>query len=110
VTLPDWQGLGLAFVLNDTLSAAYKAVGYRMNMYPAHPPYIRSFDRSPNWTMRKRPGKYAALSSGSDKDVSAGNFGGRPNATFEYVGPAWADREAALELIGGKEPARSARV
>jgi ABC-type thiamine transport system ATPase subunit len=56
VTLPDWQGLGLAFVLVDTLGAAYKAVGERLHTYPAHPALIHGFDRSPKWALKQRPG------------------------------------------------------
>ncbi len=56
VTLPDWQGLGLAFVLADTLGAAYKAVGERLHTYPAHPALIHAFDRSPVWALKQRPG------------------------------------------------------
>lgn len=56
VTLPDWQGLGLAFVLADTLGAAYKAVGERLHTYPAHPALIHGFDRSPVWVLKQRPG------------------------------------------------------
>ena len=55
VTLPDWQGLGLAFVLVDALGAAYKALGLRLHTYPAHPALIRSFDKSGKWAMKKRP-------------------------------------------------------
>lgn len=56
VTLPDWQGLGLAFVLVDTLGGAYKAVGERLHTYPAHPALIHGFDRSPVWAMKQAPG------------------------------------------------------
>jgi GNAT superfamily N-acetyltransferase len=58
VTLPDWQGLGLAFVLTDRLAAAYKAAGRRFHTYPAHPALIHAFDRSPVWAMTKKPGQY----------------------------------------------------
>jgi hypothetical protein len=47
VTLPDWQGLGLAFVLSDALGAAYKRSGMRFHTYPAHPALIHGYDRSP---------------------------------------------------------------
>ena len=55
VTLPDWQGLGLAFALTDTLGAAYKACGYRLHTYPAHPSLMRSFDVSQKWKLARRP-------------------------------------------------------
>ena len=65
VTLPDWQGLGLAFVLIDNISAAYKTMGARVHTYPAHPALIRSFDRSPKWHLEKMPGKIKKRSMGN---------------------------------------------
>lgn len=105
VTLPDWQGLGLAFVLADTLGAAYKALGYRLHFYPAHPPFIRNVDKSPKWAMKKRPGVYGSWGRTHNDSAdhtrirdSWGN-GGRPCAVFEYVGAAM-DRLDAARLIG----------
>jgi GNAT superfamily N-acetyltransferase len=80
VTLPDWQGLGLAMVLCDALGAEHRAAGKRFRMYPAHPALIRSFDRSPTWTLKKEPGQFSSLNT-------AGTMGGRPCAVFEYCGP-----------------------
>jgi ABC-type ATPase involved in cell division len=102
VTLPDYQGLGLAFVLFDKLGAAYKACGKRLHLYPAHPSFIRSADRSPAWAMIKRPGTFSHASSGKREGTGGVLFGGRPNATFEYVGPALDDVEAARLLTGVK--------
>jgi ABC-type ATPase involved in cell division len=95
VTLPDYQGLGLVFVLMDTLAAAYRAMGYRFHIYPAHPPFIRSVDRSPHWKLLKKPGTFSKpLGPGStlretDKEgkQKRWNMGSRPCAVFEYVGP-----------------------
>lgn len=42
VTLPDWQGLGLAFVLVDRIAAMYYSLGFDVHTYPAHPALIRS--------------------------------------------------------------------
>lgn len=95
VTLPDWQGLGLAYVLMDTVASAYKAIGYRMHLYPAHPSFIRSADRSPVWTMLKKPGTFTNKSKPGAMD-----FGGRANAVFEYVGPAMDYDEATAMLDG----------
>jgi ABC-type thiamine transport system ATPase subunit len=84
VTLPDWQGLGLAHVLCDTVASAFVGIGKRFHSYPAHPAFIRDRNKSPNWMLIKKPGK----------------FGGRPNAVFRYVGPAM-DRKTAHALISG---------
>jgi ABC-type ATPase involved in cell division/GNAT superfamily N-acetyltransferase len=85
VTLPDWQGMGLAMFLADTLGAAYKAIGYRLRNYPAHPSFIRAHDKSKNWEMRVKPG---VMSSKARGDVRMKTFGGRPCAVFEYCGDA----------------------
>lgn len=91
VTLPDWQGLGLAMSLACKLGAAYKAIGKRLHMYPAHPCFIRSFDKSAEWALIKRPG----LLKGKENQrrwkalgrISQDNEG-RPCAVFEYCGEA----------------------
>ncbi len=89
VTLPDFQGLGLAFVLLDALGADYAAKGIRFRNYPAHPAFVRAHDRSPLWNMTKPPGRFSTRNQSKDHPDLA--KGGRPCATFEYVGPA-ADR------------------
>lgn len=89
VTLPDWQGLGLAFVLLDKLGAAYKGIGKRFRNYPAHPAFVRSHQHSKDWMQTKMAGKFSPVS---------GRFGGRPCGVFEYVGPAM-ERSAAENLL-----------
>lgn len=91
VTLPDWQGLGLAFRLVDTLGAAYRVRGKRLHVYPAHPPLIRNFDRSAVWRLVKRPGTISRRSGG------IAGFGGRPSAVFAYFGAG--DQGAATALL-----------
>jgi hypothetical protein len=82
VTLPDWQGLGLALILVDQLGALYAAQGFELRTYPAHPALIRSFDRSPRWKLEKKPGRF------SSRPGETGNapMGGRPCAVFSYCG------------------------
>ena len=90
VTLPDYQGLGLAFVLVDTIGALLTRLGWRLRTYPAHPSLLRAFDRSPKWALKEKPRmKSVAGSLG---------FGGRPNAVFEYVGPVHEDVVLAKEV------------
>lgn len=96
VTLPDFQGLGLAFVLTDTLASAFRAVGLRFHTYPAHPALIRAFDRSTSWNLELAP---RMRGKSHTKHPSIGTFGGRPNAVFAYVGPAMEDRATALDLL-----------
>jgi ABC-type ATPase involved in cell division len=101
VTLPDWQGLGLAFVLSDALGAAYKRRGQRFHTYPAHPALIHGYDRSPMYVMTSPPGGALGRHTGKTSGTAAWRFGRRPNAVFEYVGPA-ADRDDWLDgALGG---------
>jgi len=81
VILPDWQGLGLAFVLLDALGAQYRAKGLRFRNYPAHPSFIRAHDRSNSWELREKPGRRNAGRGWTSRAQ------GRPCAVFEYVGP-----------------------
>ena len=100
VTLPDWQGLGLAMVHADQVGAAYKACGFRFIVPPAHPSFIRAFDQSPNWALRKRPGRYVQSSRVHSRTKAKDSNKGRACATFEYCGPALDDHELALALVG----------
>ena len=104
VTLPDWQGLGLAMALSDVLGAAYKGIGKRMRTYPAHPALIRSFDKSKCWTLEKKPGTYNSASLRKDRKKAAAAAAAaaasrqRPCAVFSYAGPAM-EHDAAAKLI-----------
>lgn len=125
VTLPDYQGMGLAMALLDTLGAAHVALGHRFRMYPAHPSLVRSFDRSLFWKMLKRPGVFSpdlGLSSTLrpanrrfdtnttdnkekwDTSTKKWHMGSRPCAVFEYVhrGDPMC-RDQARSLISGEE-------
>lgn len=95
VTLPDWQGCGVAFALSDALGAAYAAIGHRFRNYPAHPAYVQSCKRSPVWRLLKDAGVMSQLSNSSSM---ASRLGGRPCAIFEYSGAPLEER-AARRLI-----------
>lgn len=97
VTLPDWQGLGLAMILTDALGAAYKAMGRRFRTYPAHPSLIRSFGHSPKYALMKAAGTFGPK-KGRTSSIGEWNTAARPCAVFEYVGEA-CDKEQARQLI-----------
>lgn len=111
VTLPDWQGLGLAFVLIDRLGAVYGDVGERVRIYPAHSAFVRALDRSSSWAMTKRPGTFnaspigrtSAMRSTSSDRTASWRQGSRPSAVFEYVGGAAGDVEQSRALLGRVE-------
>jgi ABC-type lipoprotein export system ATPase subunit len=100
VCLPDWQGLGLAPALAYHLGAAYKAVGWRLRSYPAHPALIRVADRSPDWKLIKKPGFVSKVNKGNigKRAADCMRSVSRPGAVFEYCGPAM-DKEMAGALI-----------
>lgn len=100
VTLPDFQGLGLAYRLMDVVAGAYRAFGCRVRAYPAHPPFVRSFVKSPSWIITSLPGDSLDKSAfGAIREKRLGwNPGGRPNAIAEFVGQAL-PREDAERLL-----------
>jgi ABC-type lipoprotein export system ATPase subunit/GNAT superfamily N-acetyltransferase len=79
VTLPDYQGLGLAFILLECIGEKYNKEGKRLRTYPAHPILVKSFDKSKRWMCKKKYGQYSSSSS-LRKSV-----GGRPCAVYEYL-------------------------
>lgn len=100
VTLPDWQGLGLAFALVDRVAAAYAARLCVMRTYPAHPALIRSFDRSPVWQLEVAP-KIGNVIRGPRSSLPTDwHQGARPNATFRYVGPTMKVADARCLIDG----------
>jgi ABC-type lipoprotein export system ATPase subunit len=100
VTLPDWQGLGLAFALVDRVAGAYRALGFDVHTYPAHPALIRSFDRSRMWQLRHRPATFVqAKGPKSMQHTSSWKQGARPNAVFRYCGDEL-EHDVAVALVG----------
>ena len=99
VTLPDYQGLGLFFVLSQKLGEAYAALGYRLHLYPAHPAFISAADKSPVWALVKKPGTHSAKPGKTSSIGARLGFGGRACAVFCYTGPTM-ERDQAAQLIG----------
>lgn len=97
VTLPDYQGIGLAFSLIDAVASAYKALGKRVHNYPNHPAYVRSYQRSGRWMQIKDSGSFSPRAGTSS---TVGGFGGRKCAVFMYIGPAM-NLEMAKQLVEG---------
>jgi hypothetical protein len=101
VTLPDYQGLGLVMALESKVCGAYRALGFSIRGYPAHPSHVRSLDRSPEWRLIKKPGTFSSTNKTlrPDRNVPIGEFGGRPCAVFEFCGKPL-DKATATALIG----------
>lgn len=94
VTLPDFQGMGFGPCLMDTVASIYAAVGIQVHVYPAHPSFVRLFDRNPRWVLRKRPGLYSSRWGGTAHP----HQGGRPCAVFRYVGESCGVEDAERVL------------
>ena len=83
VTLPDWQGLGLAMILLEQIGAAARGIGRRLRNYPAHPAFVRAHDKSKIWRLEKRPGTFRTATGATG---IKGAQSQRPCAAFEYCG------------------------
>ena len=98
VTLPDWQGLGLAMALAATLGAAHRATGKRFRTYPAHRALIRSFATRKEWAQVKDAGVFSRTNYLASSTMGRGACGGRPCAVFEWRGEKADATESALLL------------
>ena len=106
VTLPDWQGMGLGFVLSETIAAMYKSLGKIVHSYPSSPSHARNH-KFPKWEMRKRIGTYATSLTGPNSSITGqGRFGGRPCGVYRWIGPAWSDKHEAERVISGEKSLR----
>lgn len=99
VTHPDYQGLGLAFVLLEQLGGAYGALGERFRMYPAHPNLVIAFEKSTQWRREKMAGRFSTKNIMST--TRAGQMGSRPCGVYEFVGNHIAINDAK-QLLGRK--------
>lgn len=95
VTLPDFQGLGLAFALLDTLGSMLRALGWSFRNYPAHPSFARAHARSARWKLHQRPEKRRCPGR-----TAKFKQGARACYSFEYVGPPHTDRSLAVAVTG----------
>lgn len=86
VTLPDYQGVGIALALSDATAARLAGTGRPVYGVTANPPYIRTLAASKTWRMIRAPRRrgYGATHYG---DRWAGAYD-RATASFRYVGPA----------------------
>lgn len=97
VTLPDYQGLGIAFHLSEFVGSCLRTIKHRFRNYPAHPAFIRSYDKNPRWTLIQRPGQMT--SKGSRSSLTNWQVGARPCAVFEYTGQSHEDVNFARQFL-----------
>lgn len=103
VTLPDWQGLGLAFVLLDALGGAYAAVGAELRLVTANWIFASKLATHSHWRCIS---SFRLRRRGRPATVRRGWFGGRCTSCWAYAGPI--DIPAALALLRSPVEANSA--
>jgi hypothetical protein len=64
VTLPDYQGLGIATYTEDWLAAYYCAQGFRFRSLTSHPGAIAYYEKSPEWRLVHRGDAHQLKSGG----------------------------------------------
>lgn len=85
VTMPDFQGVGIASKVLDEIAAAYKAQKKTLYIATSHPSMIRSLNNNMNWNMNRKPSRVAKLGHNSTMK-SKSNSGSRMTASFNYCG------------------------
>lgn len=90
------------FVLLDTIGSAYERCGMDFRTTPAHPPFMRSFDRSEKWKLMSAPN---FVNTAKLQPLAKKLSKGRPCAVFRYSGEPMDDADKAFELTGLKRKA-----
>lgn len=89
VVLPDYQGLGIATVLENWLGEYLTARGYRYRNVVAHPGMIRLYSRSPRWQASNTVGAVRTSNSKvkNAQSLKRGHLSTRRLAvrSFQYV-------------------------
>lgn len=111
VALPDYQGLGLvSHQMMPWLGALCRSLGYGMLTHPAHPALMKTWAKSTDWHLLRKPtakktelGKSSSI-GGLSKSLSRD----RLNASFKYVGPALPEDQTELARRLWDAPTQSA--
>lgn len=82
VCLPDYQGVGIGSALNDAVAQHFINMGKRYSGVASHPAMIAHRMRSPNWELKRKPGRVPPNGK-TGKMKSSSN---RITASFEYIG------------------------
>ncbi len=90
VTMPEWQGIGIALLLFSTLAETYQQLPpHRVRVTPRHPGLCRAFARSPHWRCVRAMGPSTRRGRGRAGVVDRSGLAvarGEITATFEWVG------------------------
>ena len=121
VILPDFQGIGLGWMLAETVAAQLTSTGRRYTSITMHSTFGKCRDRSPRWRPNARNHK-------ADKDEATTDVRGRslaqkagtwapttrdklrPSYRHEYVGDPGAERDAILRNLSDTTPRRNCKL
>ena len=92
VTLPDWQGVGIASTLLNLAGGVARSQRCRLLLTAAHPAMTAALAHRPEWRMNHRPRFQASERTGQRIRRDSGK---RLTASFEYAGPAIEDSPLA---------------
>jgi len=97
VTLPDYQGLGLANILMEYLAKCYKTIGFQLRINTMLPALIKSLMKNENWALYSKPGRITKRNVGGTLGT-LGMFGNRASVSFGWNGESARENEARLML------------
>lgn len=90
VILPDFQGIGIGGILNETVAQHYLDQGMRFTGVSSHPAMNAYRNKSPKWVLTRAPSMVPAVGKNGMQSIKDSASLGRMTASFEYVG----DRES----------------
>ncbi len=86
VTLPDFQGIGLAGHFLDAIGGALKEKRTGLYITTSHPAMIRSLHARESWHMNRKPSRVAKQGSTSTIKGKMDSSRSRLTASFRYIG------------------------
>lgn len=87
VTLPDFQGIGLAGQFLDVIAGGLKDNGYSLYITTSHPAMIRALNHRNTWTMNRQPSRVAKQGKTSSIVGKMDSSRSRLTTSFKYAGP-----------------------
>lgn len=96
VTLPDFQGIGLAGQFLDAIGGGLRNQGYSLYITTSHPAMIRALNHRNTWSMVRPPSRVSKPGPKSNPGLQTSR--GRLTSSFKYAGPV--DERLASVLAG----------
>lgn len=84
VTLPDFQGIGLAGQFLDAIAGGLKQQGYSLYITTSHPAMVRSLNARTTWAMVRPPSRVSKAGPRSNPGLQTSR--GRLTTSFKYAG------------------------